>query len=634
MDQSAIIEKLLGILSQQTEEKGVSVADESFNKNVQTDGSSTAKPGSRVPSTLSSNEIRRTTQIANLFAKEFFAYKKKYTPDEKPKTLVTDINRKQKKTEGGGNDKKCEGWGSVMALLIGGVALIAAAIPAIIASLFGEVGFLADSLKIFGKVGLIGGLKMLSKGMLKFFATPLLKRIPIIGSLINFWMAYKHFKAGGPGDIVKGVMELVGGILNFVPVVGTTLSIGVDILKAFLENKGAFDEGGMLSNANAWNTIKGWGVSIGNWIWDNALWIPVIGGVKRFGMAKDAFASGSYGEGFKQLAYAVLSFGGAAPLVTGFEMLYGMLTNKEDNSKDLSPDSSWASRLKGWIKEKLKQLPYAIRKPLEWFGIVDSSGESQISWSGVKEGAKKGFDGVKGFMSNAWSKVSEATGIGVEDITGFATEAWNKTKEWSATAWDKTKEQAPLIWNAVKENSQKAFDATVKAGGLFVGGIKDLAAKTTEKIKEFAPAVVEVISGIAGKAMETLKNIASKIGGWIADLFTPDEEKKLKESRISSEKEKIFSKEDQRMTTALLQSSNNHSQWLKMLHDSAKEQVRLLGALVNVNNMSLQELKRIAGSSGGGGSVNISMPSQQSKSSPVSMGNNRGGFASSAYALA
>lgn len=351
-------------------------------------------------------------------------------------------------------------------------------------------------------------------------------------------------------------------------------------------------------------------------------------------MAGDAFKSGKYGEGIKQIGLGLISLTGAAPVVVGFEMLYGFLTNKDDNSRDLSPDSSWASRLKGWIKNKLKELPYAIRKPLEWFGIIDESGEDSISWSGVTEGSEKSFESVKGFMSTAWDKVSKVTGIGVEDVMGFAEESWRKTKDWTAKAWKTAEEKAPIVWEAVKKTSEKAFDATIKAGGVFMDGIEVLASKTKEKISEFAPDVVDIISGVARNAMKTLKSIASKIGGWVMDLFTPEDEKRLKSVKGSvSEKEKIFSKEEQRVMMSLLRSSNNHSQWLKLLHDSAKEQVRLLGSLVNINTMSLQELKRISGG-GGGNSVNMSIGSPtSSKTTLMSMGDNRGGFASSPYAL-
>lgn len=625
MDQSGIIEELLGLLNRLTTEKGVPEAQQLTDRNISSAGSSSSGSPNAVKPTFSGNEKRRTNEFATLFSKIFFEQQKKNAPDLKPATIVSQAAKTPKVPEFG-KQKEKSSWGSIMSLLVGGVALVGAAIPTIIASLFEKIGPLADSLKVLGKMGLTGGLKLLAKGMLKFFALPVLKRLPVIGSLINFWFAYKEFKAG---RYVPAIMELVAGIANFVPGVGTALSIGIDILKTFMDANGSFDEGGSFSNGNAWNTIKGWGSSIGDWIWKNALWIPVLGGIKRLGMAKDAFASGNMKEGLYQLGTGILSFG-PAPLVAGLELLLGMTSSQKEESKELKADNSWGTRLKKWIKDKLKDLPSWLKAPLEWFGILDSTDD--ISLGGLGDKAKQGLDGVKKFTTDAWDKIKGPMGDTVNTVSQFAQDTWSKTKDFAKDAWDKTKEQAPIIWESIKSTSADAWEKTKELSGVFSHNIKEMAEKAKSKIDEWLPGIIDTVQGVVSNATKILKGIADRIGSWIGSLFSPEEGKQMQ--IMGNSKEEFFNNKNLEVAVAILQASNNQTQWLGMLYESAKEQVRLLGALVNVNTMSLQELKRMSGKSGSGDtSLNFSMPNQQSKVPLIPVGDNRNGYSSSPYAL-
>ena len=455
------IGRILNNLEKIQEERGVPNAQNTLVDNNIKNSSLGKKKES---SSLSSSEKKKLSEVFSLFNQAFFAYQKKQTPDEAPKTLISKLEKQTKPKEAAPDTGKKKGFNLLDFLLplVGGVALIGAAIPTLIASLFAKVGFAGDAMKVLGKVGLIGGLKLLGKTFLKKFALSALKKIPYIGGLISLGFAIKEFSAG---RIIPGLLEMVSGLANFVPFVGPILSIGVDVLKAFLEKQGAFNEGGALSNANAWGTIKGWmskigqyisdnalyipivgtfkrfgmawdafgsgnwgeglkqvlyglisivpgggflikgyewlssylssskeeqqaqinegGVmgtikgwvsSIGQYISDNALYLPIIGGIQRFGMAWDAFTGGNIGEGFKLLGEGVLAFVGGGPLVSGFNMLAGWLLGGEtEDTKSLSPDGSWKDRLKNWIKGKLHKLPAFLRKPLEWFGILDET---------------------------------------------------------------------------------------------------------------------------------------------------------------------------------------------------------------------------------------------------------------------
>ena len=102
------------------------------------------------------------------------------------------------------------------------------------------VGATAAIGKVLG-IGAAGGVAggVLGKILPKIFnfAKPILKRIPILGSLFSFWEAYKKFSAGGIDNIIFGLMDVAAGIAYAFPVVGTAIGLGVDVLQYFLKEK-------------------------------------------------------------------------------------------------------------------------------------------------------------------------------------------------------------------------------------------------------------------------------------------------------------------------------------------------------------------------------------------------------------
>jgi hypothetical protein len=63
---------------------------------------------------------------------------------------------------------------------------------------------------------------------------PFFKRIPLLGSLLSFADAWDNFKND---NILSGSLDLVSGISNLFPGIGTALSIGVDLLNSFMSQK-------------------------------------------------------------------------------------------------------------------------------------------------------------------------------------------------------------------------------------------------------------------------------------------------------------------------------------------------------------------------------------------------------------
>lgn len=650
-----VILELLGLLKKISSDRGVPKTDDLSSKNIANDETNK----NQVSSSLKNNEKKKLEQTFTIFNKLFFEQQRKFLGDSKEQTLVSGIAKTQKPDQKIA-DKK-ESGGGILSMLLGGLALLGASIGGIIASLsgfFGDAG--SKVLEAVGKLGFMGALKLLGGTILKKLSMKVLKKLPFIGGIIGLYFAYQAFKEG---NIFKGIAELISALLNFIPGIGPILSIGADLLIAWADSKGVFSEGGSLSPENGWKTIKGWMSGIGKTIMDNALYLPIIGTFKRFGMAIDSFRSGNIGEGLKQVGLGLFTLiPGGGLLIKGIEILSGFLNSDKSPEPTINSDSSWGVKIMGWVRSKLKDLPWFIKKPLAWFGIISDNqvGEPSGSWGSITDGVKKGFESTKEFVGGIWDKVKGPMGDAVGVIGQFATEAWSNTKDYASKAWDSVKEQAPLIWDSIKKTSKEAWDivteyapkawdsikdvsskawnVTKEAGSWFSEAIGEMATKTKDLIGGWIPTIVDTISGITDGAMKVLKSIADKIGGWISGLFSSEDQSKLKEvTKQASEKQELISNTSASNANMenMVKGSIVQNQWMENLYKSSLDQVRLLGNLVNIGSSSLQELKRMSGNTSGGGTTIIQQSSNSPEKTPlIPVGNNRGGFSSSPYALA
>jgi hypothetical protein len=101
---------------------------------------------------------------------------------------------------------------------------------------FGAGGGIGKVLGSVAKLGTGSIFKLLGAGLKQ-----IAKRIPFIGALISFKDAYDRFKQG---DITGGLISIGSGLASIVPIVGTAISIGLDVLNAVLDKK---SEGGKTS---------------------------------------------------------------------------------------------------------------------------------------------------------------------------------------------------------------------------------------------------------------------------------------------------------------------------------------------------------------------------------------------------
>jgi len=218
----------------------------------------------------------------------------------------------------------------------GGLALLLGGLAALVTGLQTDGPF-KGLLKIFSKVGLQGGLKMLEKGAKTFLKTlesfikaplnlvdeaaaglkgmlgklmpkgitnvikstaglftkllgglvkflkPILSKLPLVGTIISWGFAYTRFKSG---DVVGGTIDILSGLANllyFTPLapLAIPLMVGLDILNAFLD----FKAGGATKEASVKksNILKDWAKGIGSWFAKNAEGFPIIGPLIKTG---------------------------------------------------------------------------------------------------------------------------------------------------------------------------------------------------------------------------------------------------------------------------------------------------------------------------------------------------------------
>jgi hypothetical protein len=643
MNDSHLIEELLGLLQKMHEERGVPESESLENRNI-LQGNSPSDPNNRVSPALNSNERRRTTEIATLFARALYDYNKKYKKDEKPRTLISQTRGRLLSPPP--LPEKKSGLG-VIGTLLAGLTTLAASIGGIFTSMSGFLGEEATKIiEAVSKVGFIAALKMLSKTILKRFALPVLKKLPIIGGLIGFYFAYKAFKENKP---VKGIAELISALLNFVPVVGPWLSIGADLLIGFMESKGMFDEGGALSAENGWNTIKGWMQNIGKFISDNALYLPIIGGFKRFGMAGEAFGKGKMGEGFKQLGLGLFSFIGGGVIIKGMEILAGWMGSSKDLNNQFQKDNSWLGRIKKWIVSKLSDLPEFLKVPMRWFGILDDGGNTGVGEFGTIawQGAKDGFKMVSDFVFGIWTKIKDGMSGSFDKVTSFMEDSWNAITDIVTNSWNIIKEKVSGIISGAISIFTNVFDGIKNIGSAISQGLSNLnpfGKKSTPQLSQSEQEERDrrwkahgwssweeyERSGWATNEAQNAKAREHGYNNWADYSFAGF--KSLKADIASP----ISIENNKKADIASPISIENNKESLNYLKEAYKTQIALLGQIATYGRLSYDELKRMNGNKGESGNISMNpiISSPPSSKSLEMMGDNRNGYASSVYALA
>ena len=161
----------------------------------------------------------------------------------------------------------------------------------------GNIGkfLLAPFKKLAGKGGAKALFGTIGKLFTKFLK-PVLKRIPGIGSLISWGFAISRFKQG---DLIGGLIDVASGIATLFPGIGTGISIGLDVLNAFIDvKKGKEDK---VKPGGAPGGIGAFFGKIKNAIMNN---FP-IKNLMQFYTGVGKVFSGDFKEGFTQMAFAL-----------------------------------------------------------------------------------------------------------------------------------------------------------------------------------------------------------------------------------------------------------------------------------------------------------------------------------------
>jgi hypothetical protein len=204
--------------------------------------------------------------------------------------------------------------------------------------------------KIFGKEayktilkplrGLTGIFTKMLGGLVKF-VTPLLKKLPLIGTIISWGFAFSRFKSG---DVVGGIIDVLSGIASIFPGVGTAIAIGLDVLNAFLDVK----SGGANEKASQKKTglLKEWALGLGKLLYDGIKYIPIIGPLLQ---AVEDMVNGKWLDATYNLVRAIPGVGIVLDVLNYFTEGKSGETIKSGLSQTGEKIGEWMS----WVRENI-----------------------------------------------------------------------------------------------------------------------------------------------------------------------------------------------------------------------------------------------------------------------------------------
>ena len=227
----------------------------------------------------------------------------------------------------------------------------------------GKIGkfLLGPFTKLAGKGGGKALFGTIGKLFMKFLK-PLLKRIPGIGSLISWGFAISRFKSG---DLVGGLIDVASGIATLFPGIGTGISIGLDVLNAFLDVKKGKDD--KVKPEGAPGGIGAFFGKIKDTVMNN---FPIKNLVEFYSGVGKVF-TGNFKEGFHQMAMA-LPF--MKPLAN---FLFGEKEEVDPDTGEVTKKKSLMAAVKDGTMKKLRAMWKKMPKWLKW-GIEKILPESVI----------------------------------------------------------------------------------------------------------------------------------------------------------------------------------------------------------------------------------------------------------------
>ena len=201
--------------------------------------------------------------------------------------------------------------------------------------------------KTFGKIASKNILKAPALAIGKFLAKRA-KNLPLIGPIIGIGFAISRIKKG---DYIGGLIDIVSGFAAMVPGLGTAVSIGLDVLNAWLDVKagGATGEqqGAKLDILKSVVMPK-----LASYFKKSLRYLPGIGTIIRMGEGVEEMAKGDMLDGLLSFASAAsVLVPGIGTAITG--MVDAFKYQQDQEAAAPGGPLTITEKINSWIKDKL-----------------------------------------------------------------------------------------------------------------------------------------------------------------------------------------------------------------------------------------------------------------------------------------
>jgi len=281
-------------------------------------------------------------------------------------------------------------WGKIMGGLALGAGVIGAALASLAQDIQGRFLEFGEAILDFGSEVAedIGHLPAMAAKLAKFIPLKTLKFLPLIGSLISFGLAYQHFKNN---QYISGGWELVSGIANLFPGVGTAISIGMDMIKFIYEANAPIDpDTGEKMDFGAFLKMKAkeFGTIALDKIKEGK--VPMLSGFWKLGEAIGYFISKDWKGGFKALKDfipALLGQGDSEQMMQALDAAWSLVSESDIGKKagEMAGDSwSWMKDVMGEIGDAFLGFFDGIK---DWVNDTIKAGKDLI-WDMIPDALK------------------------------------------------------------------------------------------------------------------------------------------------------------------------------------------------------------------------------------------------------